>query len=97
MFLLFLIPGIPKDILCYGAGLTPLPLHVFLLISTLGRLPGIMGSAFMGGAAAEEKWIVAGAVFLFASLLFLLGFFFKEKILFLLEKLASRKKNNPGG
>nr|MQY76707.1 TVP38/TMEM64 family protein [Spirochaeta sp.] len=27
MFLLFLIPGIPKDILCYGAGLTPLNLH----------------------------------------------------------------------
>ena len=96
MFLLFLIPGIPKDILCYGAGLTPLTLHVFLLISTLGRLPGILGSAFMGGAAAEEKWIVAGAVFLVASLLFLLGFFFKERILFLLEKLASRNQNYPG-
>jgi len=96
MFLLFLIPGIPKDILCYGAGLTPLTLHVFLIISTLGRLPGILGSAFMGGAAAEEKWIVAGAVFLVASLLFLLGFFFKERILFLLEKLASRNKNYPG-
>ena len=96
MFLLFLIPGIPKDILCYGAGLTPLTLHVFLIISTLGRLPGIFGSAFMGGAAAEEKWIVAGAVFLVASLLFLLGFFFKERILFLLEKLASRNKNYPG-
>lgn len=97
MFLLFLIPGIPKDILCYGAGLTPLTLHSFLLISTLGRLPGILGSAFMGGAAAEEKWIVAGAVFLLASLLFLLGFFFKERILFLLEKLASRNQNYPGG
>lgn len=96
MFLLFLIPGIPKDILCYGAGLTPLPLHVFLLISTLGRLPGILGSAFMGGAAAEEKWIIAGAVFLVASLLFLLGFFFKKRILFLLEKLASRNQNYPG-
>lgn len=97
MFLLFLIPGIPKDILCYGAGLTPLTLRVFLLISTLGRLPGILGSAFMGGAAAEEKWIVAGAVFLVASLLFLLGFFFKDRILFLLEKLASRNKNYPRG
>jgi uncharacterized membrane protein YdjX (TVP38/TMEM64 family) len=96
VFLIFLIPGIPKDILCYGAGLTPLTLHVFLLISTLGRLPGILGSAFMGGAAAEEKWIVAGAVFLAASLLFLLGFFFKERILFLLEKLASRNKDYPG-
>ena len=39
MFLLFLIPGIPKDILTYLAGLTPIkPLRFFIII-TIGRLP----------------------------------------------------------
>ena len=43
-FLFFLIPGIPKDILCYVAGLSIMKLHIFLLFSTLGRIPGILGN-----------------------------------------------------
>ena len=35
-FLLFLIPGFPKDALCYILGLTPMHLGIFLFISTIG-------------------------------------------------------------
>ena len=42
-FLFFLIPGIPKDILCYVAGLSRMRFIVFIVISTVGRLPGIRG------------------------------------------------------
>ena len=40
VFLLFLIPGFPKDILCYILGVSPLPFGTFLLLSTVGRIPG---------------------------------------------------------
>src|SRR5712692_4643670 len=45
---LFCIPGIPKDLLCYIAGLTPMPVVTFLLISTIGRFPGVFLSSLFG-------------------------------------------------
>ncbi len=40
IFLLFLIPGFPKDYLCYILGLGPMSIKEFLIISTAGRLSG---------------------------------------------------------
>ena len=39
-FIIFLIPGFPKDIVCYLFGISPMPLWVFALVSGLGRMPG---------------------------------------------------------
>ena len=38
--LFFLIPGFPKDYLCFLLGVSPIPFGTFLIISTFGRLPG---------------------------------------------------------
>jgi uncharacterized membrane protein YdjX (TVP38/TMEM64 family) len=73
-FLLFLIPGIPKDILCYAAGLSSLSLGTFLLFSSLGRLPGIIGSARWEAAAGSAA--AAGGLLLLAVVLFVAGFLF---------------------
>jgi uncharacterized membrane protein YdjX (TVP38/TMEM64 family) len=90
-FLLFLIPGIPKDILCYAAGLSSLPLGTFLLFSSLGRLPGIVGSAMMGEAAAGERWLLAGGLLLLAVVLFVVGFLMRDRLQALLARLAQRR------
>ena len=39
-FIIYLIPGLPKDIVCYLFGISPMPLWVFALVSGLGRIPG---------------------------------------------------------
>jgi uncharacterized membrane protein YdjX (TVP38/TMEM64 family) len=39
-FTIYLIPGLPKDMVCYLFGISPMPLWVFALVSTLGRIPG---------------------------------------------------------
>ncbi len=39
-FLMFLIPGFPKDMLCYVLGLGHMRQREFLLVSTIGRLLG---------------------------------------------------------
>jgi uncharacterized membrane protein YdjX (TVP38/TMEM64 family) len=89
-FLFFLIPGIPKDVLCYVAGLSALKLHIFLIFSTLGRIPGIIGSALIGDAAADRRWILAGTIFFVAVVLFVFGFLLRDRIQRLLEKLGRR-------
>ncbi len=89
-FLLFLIPGIPKDILCYVGGLSSIKFYQFLIISTFGRFPGIIGSVMMGDAAAGKRWLFAGVIFMVAVILFFLGFVFRERIELWLEKISSR-------
>jgi len=39
-FIIYLTPGLPKDMVCYLFGISPMPLWVFTLVSTLGRMPG---------------------------------------------------------
>ena len=85
-FLLFLIPGIPKDAVCYIAGFSKIPLYQFILFSTIGRLPGVLGSAIIGGTAAERNSVFSLALLGVSTLLFLLGLLFRKKILDYLEK-----------
>lgn len=91
-FLVFLIPGIPKDILCYAAGLSSLGLPSFLIFSTLGRAPGILGSTLMGEAAAGKRWLLAGALLALAVVLFVAGFLLRDRIQAALERLARRRR-----
>jgi uncharacterized membrane protein YdjX (TVP38/TMEM64 family) len=62
------------------AGISRLGVVAFLSISSLGRLPGILGSAFMGSAAYEGSYRAALLVLTIASVLFFVGLFFKERI-----------------
>ena len=41
-FIIYLMPGLPKDMVCYLFGMSPMPLWVFTLVSTLGRIPSTM-------------------------------------------------------
>ncbi len=51
-FIIYLIPGLPKDMVCYLFGLSPMPFWVFTLVSTLGRIPGTWALSAQGAKAA---------------------------------------------
>ena len=87
-FFLFLIPGIPKDLLCYIAGLTPLTFRFFILASIAARLPGIIGSSLIGSSAAEKRWVLSVSIFVGAVFLFLAGLFLRERIEQWLRRIA---------
>ena len=64
LFLLFFVPGTPKDLLTYMAPLTPVkPLH-FFLIATLARIPSVFTSTYAG--AHLEQGDFMGAVVMYA-------------------------------
>ena len=56
-FILYLIPGFPKDMLCYLFGLSPMPLWVFTMTSTLGRLPGTWVLSAQGAKTATGHYV----------------------------------------
>jgi len=64
LILLFILPGTPKDLLCYFAGLTNISTITWVLVSSLGRLPSIVTST-IGGDAIEGKHY-EGAIVAFA-------------------------------
>ena len=56
IFLLFLVPGAPKDVLAYGVGLTDLSLLSWLLITAFGRFPSILLTVMSGDALEDERY-----------------------------------------
>ncbi len=72
LFILYLLPGLPKDVLTYFAGLTPVNPWRFLLISILGRLPALVVSCYIGAGLRQEN-LKAVAVTAVLSALLLLG------------------------
>ena len=84
IFLLFFIPGTPKDLLTYFVGLTDIKLGTFLLLSMVARIPSVLTSTFGGHLLGEAHYI--GAVILYGitgllSLIGLLGYnhYLKQK------------------
>ena len=63
VFLLFFIPGTPKDLLTYFIALTDMPLGKFLLLTLIARIPSVLTSTVGGHLlGAQRYW---GAVILY--------------------------------
>jgi uncharacterized membrane protein YdjX (TVP38/TMEM64 family) len=92
VFLLFLIPGIPKDILVYIAGLTPIQPVLFFIIIFFARLPAMIGSSFIGAEIQSSEYLVAIIVSVIASILFVLGYIYKRRIIDYVHLRFSKKK-----
>lgn len=71
--LLFLIPGTPKDILCYVAGLTDMKWQRWLLICSVGRLPSVITSTVGGDAIGGRDYRFALIVFAVTAVISLIG------------------------
>ena len=81
VFLVFFIPGTPKDLLTYLGPFLPIPAWQFLIISTLARIPSVLTSTFAASQLAEGSWQVSVAVFAVTGLVALLCLAFEEHIL----------------
>ena len=80
-FILFLIPGVPKDSLTYLAALAGFSFVQFLPITLIARLPGMFSSTIMGDAAMQRDWTLFFVIFGITVIAGFLGVKFKEPIL----------------
>lgn len=55
-WLIFTVPGTPKDLLCYFAGLTDLSWGKWLLMATVGRIPSVLTSTIGGDAMGVQNY-----------------------------------------
>ena len=74
-FLLFLIPGFPKDTLCYILGLSHMKTANFLVISTCGRLLGTILLSIQGTSVRAHQDTVFFAMLGIMTVIALFGYF----------------------
>ncbi len=92
VFLLFLLPGLPKDLFTYAAGLTAVPPLKFFLIATGARLPALIGSVYIGTNLQEEDYLTVIILMGGAILLFLIGYFTKDRIIDRLHQWSAARE-----
>ena len=84
LFILFLIPGTPKDLLTYLSGLLPIKMSRFILLSTIERIPSIVTSTIAGANIAVGDWRKAIILYILivvivAIVLYIFNLFDKDK------------------
>ena len=90
VFFLYLIPGIPKDMVSYAAGVSEIRFKPFLIISALGRIPGMIGCLLMGDMMMEENYTGVVIIGVFAVIAFCICIAFRNKIQSFLDRFYKK-------
>lgn len=85
-FLLFLIPGFPKDYLSYIMGVSRIPTGTFIVISTAGRVFGTMMLSITGNVVRNGQYIALLVIFILGVVTFIATYYYHDKILDILKK-----------
>jgi uncharacterized membrane protein YdjX (TVP38/TMEM64 family) len=80
VFLVFFIPGTPKDILTYFVGLTGMRFSTWMLISGVARIPSVVTSVMGGNVLSLQRYAHAAAILSATLILSVIGALIYRKI-----------------
>lgn len=86
VFLLFLIPGLPKDTFTYLVPLTNMDVRKYLTITTVARIPGVFMSTFAAAGLMDGNIKQTVIVLVVLVILVVLGYIFKDKLIAMLGR-----------
>lgn len=72
-FILFFLPGTPKDLFTYFFGLTPMKYSEFMTVSLVARIPSVITSTVGGNLIASGKYFAAGVLFFATGIVSICG------------------------
>ena len=81
IFIIFLIPGTPKDLITYFVGLTDIRLSAFLAISLTARIPSVLTSTVGGHLLATGRYLSAGILYAATAAVSILGLIIYKSII----------------
>ena len=76
IFIIFFIPGTPKDVLCYFVGLTDIHLSHWVLITSIARLPSVITSTIVAHSAGMQNYTTAVVMLIVTVAISLVGMLF---------------------
>jgi uncharacterized membrane protein YdjX (TVP38/TMEM64 family) len=90
LFILFIIPGFPKDYLCLFLGLSTLPLKIFLVLTGIGRMPGTLMLSLQGSYIFEQKYGLVAVLMGLCLIVIFLAYRYREPLYGWLEKFNEK-------
>lgn len=92
LFLIYFIPGAPKDILGYAAGISDMNIYAFIIVSTLGRSPAMFGSLLLGHFLRTNNYIGIGILSLITGIILILFFAKRNSIYNFFDRIAEARE-----
>jgi len=86
LFVLFVFPGFPKDYLCLFLGLSAIPLTVFMVIATIGRMPGTLMLSLQGAYVFEQRYGLFAVIMGVCLIIVFLAYIYRAPLYRWLEK-----------
>lgn len=81
VFILFLIPGLPKDVFTYVVPLTDMPFKRFIGLTTVGRIPGVVASTYVAAGVSEGQIVGPIIVAAVVAIIAVIAIVFRDKIM----------------
>ncbi len=90
LFALCVIPGFPKDMMCYVSGLSKIRYVPFIVLVTIARIPGMLGSILVGHYSHDQQYLLVILVAVIIALITYLCVKHKDRILEWGDRVYSR-------
>ena len=87
VFFLYLIPGLPKDMVSYAAGASEMKFRPFLILAAIGRFPGMVGCLLMGTMVQSENYTGVAIMAVLALIACGICLIYRKKINLWLDKI----------
>lgn len=96
IFILFVLPGFPKDYLCLFLGLSNLPIKLLLVLATIGRLPGTLMLSLQGAFLFEKNYGLLAALASASLIIVLLAYRYRDGLYRWIEKFNQNESGSGG-
>jgi uncharacterized membrane protein YdjX (TVP38/TMEM64 family) len=90
LFVLFIIPGFPKDYLCLFLGLSSMSIKIFLIFTGIGRMPGTLMLSLQGSYFFEQKYGLLAAIMVLCLVVIFLAYKYREPLYQWLEEFNDK-------
>ncbi len=94
VLLIYLIPGVPKDLVAYVAGISDMRLRPFLIVSTIGRSPGMLGSLLTGYFISSRNYAAIGVLAVVTAVILIICFGKRKQLVAMLDDLEKKDEQN---
>ena len=94
-FIIYAIPGLPKDMICYLFGISPMPMWVFAVVSGLGRIPGTWVLSAQGAHVETGNYLQVIIVSAVCAAVALPLYYYRHRIVLWLRGRNGPKSDPP--
>ena len=95
-FLIYLIPGIPKDLVSYVAGISDMRFRPFLLVATVGRIPGMLGSLMLGHFFGRQDYRAMIIIAVIIAVILLICYIKRDALIGFLDDVEKKDMESGG-